>query len=188
MKGLRYLTFFSGTRHSFRQADLWKKQGKWGKENPSLELTLQQSFQLNSLSYVMLGVTVQGALSAGQHCPCQTRAQRLSITRSTKNVNFQQLLPSLLSIPTQAIPILALQRGWLLIPHLFHYNFPLPCKVIQFWRRSPFSSKEREKILDSWYILHPFEASYFTEICYFQPTHSYCSFRIQPAFLLQNNT
>lgn len=30
------------TCHSFGQADLWKKQGKWGKENPSLELTSLQ--------------------------------------------------------------------------------------------------------------------------------------------------
>lgn len=102
-------------------------------------------------------------------------------------MNFQQLPAFLPSVTTQAMPILALKGGWLLIPHVFHSNFPL-LSSYPVLKEVPFLIQGKEKNIGSWYILHPFETSYFAEICYFQPTRSYCSFRIQPAFLLQNNT
>lgn len=124
MKGLRYLTFFSGTvlATPFRQADLWKKQGKWGKENPSLELTFLQPILSSQLTLVLGGNSTRCSV-------CRPALALPNLSTETFHYRIHQIYDPSTAPPFSPLfsthPILALQRGWLLIPHLFHYNFPL---------------------------------------------------------------
>lgn len=175
------------TCHSFRQADLWKKQGKWGKESPSLELTFLQPILSTQLTLVRnaWGNSTSLQASTGPAKP-EHRDFPLQDPQKIWSFNSSSLFSPL--FPPRPCPSLLYKRddysSLIFFTTTFHYHTKLPNS-----EGGPLSHPRKgKKNPDIWYILHPFETSYFTEICYFQPTHSYCSFRTQPAFLLQNNT